>query len=140
LVPSGVLCAVAWACLGCGGGKVPVEGAVTLDGQAVEEGTISFEPADGRGPSTGGPIRAGRYRLAGEAGATAGEKVVRIIALRKTGRMVPVGTPAPTGALMEEVVQCVPARYNTRSELKVSVTPGRTNTHDFDLKSGGKPR
>ena len=46
-------------CLGCGNGRFPIQGEVTFDGKAVEDGTISFEPADGKGSTTGGKIAAG---------------------------------------------------------------------------------
>src|SRR5215472_8383521 len=84
-------CAVALTASGCGSGKVPVNGSVLFAGKPVEEGMIAFEPADGKGPTTGGKIEEGRYELVGEAGAMPGQKIVRIVALRKTGRMVPAG-------------------------------------------------
>jgi hypothetical protein len=119
---------------GCGSGKIPVNGEVQFAGKAVEEGMIMFEPADGKGPTTGGTITDGTYELTGEAGATPGEKIVRIVALRKTGRMIPAGSPAPPGTMVAEVIQCIPSRYNDQSTLKVAITPGKANTHDFDLK------
>jgi hypothetical protein len=134
---------LAWACAtaltvsGCGSGKIPVKGSVLFAGKPVEEGMITFEPGDGKGPTTGGLIAEGKYELEGEAGALPGEKIVRIVALRKTGRMIPAGSPAPPGTMVAEVIQCVPSRYNDHSALRVQITPGRANTHDFDLKPDG---
>ena len=51
------------ACAGCGKGLATVEGNVTFDGQPVEKGTIVFEPADGVGPTGGGAIENGKYRI-----------------------------------------------------------------------------
>lgn len=48
---------------GCGGGRANVEGQVTFDGQPVEQGTIVFEPVDGKGAAAGGTIQNGKYRL-----------------------------------------------------------------------------
>lgn len=125
---------------GCGSGKIPVSGSVLFAGKPVEEGMIMFEPADGKGPTTDGPIAEGSYELVGEAGALPGEKIVRIVALRKTGRMIPAGSPAPPGTMVPEVIQCVPSRYNDQSTLRVQITPGKANTHDFDLKADGTGR
>src|SRR5262245_4902308 len=84
--------AVALALSGCGSGKIPVRGSVLFAGKPVEEGMIMFEPVDGKGPTTGGSIADGNYELVGEAGALPGEKLIRIVALRKTGRMIPAGS------------------------------------------------
>jgi hypothetical protein len=129
-----LLCAVVLTGVGCGGGKIALKGEVTFDGQPVPEGSISFEPADGKGPVTGGVITAGAYRLEGEAGTTPGEKVVRITAVRKTGRKVPIGEG--TG-LTDEIVPYIPSRYNSQSQLRVQVVPGKVNTHDFRLAGSG---
>jgi len=48
-----------WISVGCNGGKMALKGEVTFNGQPVPEGSISFEPADGKGPVTGGIISAG---------------------------------------------------------------------------------
>jgi hypothetical protein len=122
------------ACIGCGKGGATVEGRVTFDGQPVEAGTIVFEPADGAGPSAGGAIENGRYRLAGDAGVTPGKKTVRITAMRKTGRQIEEGPPAPPGTMVDEIEQFIPATYNTNSSLQVDVTGGQS-THDFVLTS-----
>jgi hypothetical protein len=124
---------------GCGDGRVRVSGTVRFEGAPVEEGIISFEPVDGKGPTTGGSITDGRYDLTGDARATEGEKIVRIVGSRKTGRKVPAGGPAPAGTMIEERVQCIPRQYNDQSTLKVRITPGRDNTHNFDLPTSAKP-
>ena len=47
---------------GCSEPKMAeVSGAVTLDGQPVKRGAISFIPLDGNTPTAGGEIRDGRY-------------------------------------------------------------------------------
>jgi hypothetical protein len=131
---------LALATIGCGSGKIPVNGSVLFAGKPVEEGMITFEPADGKGPTTGGVIADGKYELLGEAGATPGEKLIRIVALRKTGRMIPAGSPSPPGTMVAEVAQCIPSRYNDQSTLRVQITPGKANIHDFDLKADAAAR
>jgi len=110
---------------------------VLFEGKPLEEGFVSFEPADGVGPTTGGPVTDGKYDLTGEARATAGEKIVRIIGSRKTGRKIPAGNPP--GAMADEWVQCIPQEYNDQSTLRVTITPGRDATHNFDLPIANKP-
>src|SRR5437660_1614514 len=61
---------------GCGDKRVPVKGTVTLDGKPVAEGSITFQPADGVGPGTGGKIKDGHYELTGPAAAVPGNKKV----------------------------------------------------------------
>ena len=136
----GVVCAAVLSCGGCGDGKVVVRGTVSYEGKPIDEGMISLEPADGQGPTTGGAIKDGKYELTGNAAAQPGKKVVRIVGLRKTGKMVEAGPPAPKGTLIEEMIQCVPVQFNDQSTLRVQVTPGKANTHDFDLKPAGPRR
>ncbi len=64
--------------VGCGSNRFPVAGEVTFDGKPVEQGTISLEPIDRQGPTTGGKITNGKYRLEGDAAPLPGKKTVRI--------------------------------------------------------------
>jgi hypothetical protein len=131
-----VLCLLALpAVVGCGDGRVVVRGTVVVDGQPIEEGSISLEPADGDGPTTGGIIKDGKYELSGPAAVTPGDKIVRIVGLRKTGKMIEAGPPAPKGSLIPQMEQCVPSQYNDQSKLRAEVTAGKANTHNFELES-----
>jgi hypothetical protein len=123
------------ACVGCGRGLATVEGTVTFDGQPVDKGTIVFEPADGAGPTAGGTIENGEYQLAEEAGVMPGEKTVRITAVRKTGRQIEEGPPAPPGKMVDEMESYIPDIYNQKSTLTCEVVAGQVNRHNFDLKS-----
>src|SRR6266403_2283501 len=89
----GLLLVVLVVFSGCGDGKVVVRGAVKVDGEPIEEGSISLEPADGQGPTTGGIIKGGKYELIGNAAVAPGHKIVRIVGLRKTGKMIEAGPP-----------------------------------------------
>lgn len=90
-------------CLGCGGsGGVPVRGEVTYDGQPVDSGSITFQPADGAGRSTGATIENGRYAITGEASPLPGKYTVNIRAALKTGKQVKAGPPFPPGTMVEE--------------------------------------
>ncbi|MCS7306377.1 MAG: hypothetical protein NZ602_14875 [Thermoguttaceae bacterium] len=119
---------------GCGSSLVVVEGQVTWDGKPVEEGNIVFEPADGQGPTAGGKIQNGQYRLAGPSAVQPGDKIVRITGTRKTGRKVEAGPPvAPPGTLVEEIESYIPAQYNSQSKLRCTIPPARTHRQDFAL-------
>ena len=49
---------------GClGDGKVSVSGDVSVTGSPVDQGTIRFEPSDGKGPTDGATIAGGRYTV-----------------------------------------------------------------------------
>jgi hypothetical protein len=119
------------AMIGCGGpAHESVEGKVTLDGGAVDGGTISFLPTVGQSASGAwGHITAGTYSLPTGKGPVAGTYRVEIRWMRKTGRMVSgYGTQAP------EMASVIPERFNQASELKVSIKPGK-NQCDFALTS-----
>ncbi len=123
------------ACVGCGGELVAVEGDVAFDGQPVEQGTIAFEPADGKGTTAGGKITGGRYSLSGDTGVTPGKKTVRITAVRKTGRQTAAGPPEPPGKMVDEIERYIPRDYNTNSSLTCEVVAGEKNEHNFNLTS-----
>src|SRR5262245_48276896 len=58
----GVFVAAVLLLVGCDGVPMAqVSGTVKFEGQPVEEGTIAFYPADGKGPSAGNPIKNGHY-------------------------------------------------------------------------------
>jgi len=118
---------------GCGGGPLTVKGNVSYDGKPVEDGSITFEPADGKGPALGGKIEGGHYEVSGPA--LPGKKTVRIIAARKTGRQIDAGPPAPKGTKTDEIDRYIPAIYNDKSTLTVDVVSGKVNEHDFPLKA-----
>lgn len=118
-------------CSGCDRGRPPVYGEVTFDGKPVEDGTITFEPADGQGPATGGKIAAGRYEVTGDAAPLPGKKIVRIFAVRKTGRRV---TDRLMGTV-DEVEPYIPDIYNQRTTLVREVSKDGAQQIDFKLKS-----
>lgn len=121
---------------GCGGSRMTVEGTVTFDGQPIPEGSIVFDAADGRGQAAGGKIKDGKYEFSADAPTFAGEKIVRVKAVRKTGRQVQAGPPAAPGTMVDEIVKYLPEIYDSRqSPLRCQVVAGETNRHDFALKS-----
>jgi hypothetical protein len=125
-------------CLAAGcdgtGGRVPVAGTVTFDGQPVDGGAIAFLPegeGDGDRPKPGTRIDEGRYAILARKGPVPGVYRVQIHWAKKTGKKVPFDSPP---VLIDETRQVIPEKYNTQSTLRVEVHSG-SNAFDFDLKS-----
>ena len=102
-----------------------VKGAVTFDGQPVQEGDIMFSsPAGDRGPDAG-KIKDGAYELK----TTEGKKRVEISA----AKIQPGGARGAGGEPVPE--EYIPERYNSQSELTADVRPTPANVIDFKLQS-----
>ena len=129
----GVLCMSILVC-GCNKENAPglgrVAGTVTMDGSPVADAAIAFEPQGGTaGTSLGRTDASGKYELyysRNLKGAATGEHVVRINTYREIGDDKP-----------QIIKETIPTKYNSKSELKVTVTRG-SNKHDFPLESKGE--
>lgn len=116
---------------GCGGPpQAKVSGTVTLDGQPLETGTISFYPTANAGQTTGGGIENGRFTV----DASPGEMTVVISANKVVGKTQMFPDSPPVDKLMERI----PDRYNKTSELKVVLKPGANENVNFDLTTKKK--
>lgn len=111
--------------------RVAVSGKVTLDGEPVASGYVTFTPL-GNGPSAGGEIRDGSYDIDTASGPSAGKYKVEIRSSAPTGRKVPNYDGAP-GETVDETYEQIPPNYNSRSELSVEIKAGESNSHDFAL-------
>jgi hypothetical protein len=131
-----LLIAIALFVPGCSDSdRVCVHGQVTLDGQPVDKGAIRFVPiGDTKGALAGGFIADGEYYIKAADGPVIGRYKVELNWTKKTGRQVREPPPAPPGKMMEEVMEGIPAWYNTRSTLTAELKPGK-NKLDFQLKS-----
>ena len=139
-----IFCLLLTLCLaGCGGssnGRAGVSGTVNFDGKPVDEGVIAFIPSGTtKGPTVGGDIKKGQYRLTGDTGPVAGSHRVEITARKVTGtsnvKGLGEGTSGPSaGGSVQKIEQYIPKQYNTDSTLEFVVKPG-SNQQNFDLKS-----
>jgi hypothetical protein len=121
--------------IGCGRNDVTVRGTVKFNGVPVEQGSISFFPMPGTiGPVAGGQIWGGEYTVTGSKVPVIGSYQIEIRSSRKTGKMVPAGSPAPPGSMVEEIAEAIPARYNSNSTLEREIVSGK-NSLNFDLAS-----
>lgn len=105
-----------------------VSGAVTVDGAPLEDGSISFTPLDGQGPTAGTTIRGGQYRIE----MPPGKKRVTIEAYRDGAAKRTDSYPGMADRPAK--VQFLPARYNSQSTLDADVT-ANAEPVNFDLES-----
>jgi hypothetical protein len=122
-----ILCCLLLAGCGSGKGLARVKGRVTLNGESLEGAVVEFHAAGPGGSSAAGKTDAqGRYELMytfDTRGAAPGEYTVTI-------RTAEICFDAQGNEYQSP--ERVPAKFNTRTELKRTVEPGR-NTIDFDL-------
>jgi hypothetical protein len=119
--------------LGCGdGGRLAVSGRVTLDGQPLEDGAITFIPVEGnRGPAAGGAIQDGEFQIDAKDGPVLGKNRIEIRGSRHTGRLIP--DPRMPQSKIEETIP-IPQRYNEKSEIVRDLVPGSSDLL-FELNS-----
>ena len=112
---------------GCASGPrvYEVTGTVTLDGDALSEGYITFIPEDKEFGSEAAKVVDGKYTVK----IKGGKQKVEIRATRVVpGKKDPMGT----GGDVKE--NYIPERYNLKTELSAEVGEGKTE-HSFPLKS-----
>ncbi|QDT35751.1 carboxypeptidase-like regulatory domain-containing protein [Stratiformator vulcanicus] len=136
--------------VGCSGGagdgpqRAPVSGVVTLDGNAVADARVVFEPVDGGPASTGMTGPDGKFSLQIDGiqpGAYTGEYIVRVTTFREEKKFYdgveaptdPRDIPRPT-RVEPGAPEKIPAKYNEESELKRTVEAGQ-NEFQLDLTS-----
>ena len=106
-----------------------VSGAVTLDGQPLPDGFVTFVSPQ-QGFFEAFPTKDGRY--AGKAGL--GMRRVEIVAVRETR---PSETASPAYGPPQPTQQnYLPERYSTKSKLTAEVTQAGPNELDFNLTMG----
>jgi hypothetical protein len=124
--------AVCCALAGCSGKTVKsgkVTGDVSLDGQPLKSGVIHFLPADGKSATTDAMIVDGKYAVE----MPPGDKRISISAPKVMGKRKAYDTP--DSPMLDIVQELLPARYNTQSDLTLTVTTD-LQQKNYDLKSG----
>ena len=101
--------------------KASVSGTVTLNGEPVKLGTISFEPTDPAAPSASAEIHDGRFSIE----SPVGNRRVAIMAYRQAKGLGPDGKPYQE--------QYLPAKYNLESDRFFEVEPDPMTNQKFDL-------
>jgi hypothetical protein len=116
-----------------------VSGEISYEGTRVEAGNIEFLPVEGTsGPNVGGVIKDGAYEIPAERGPLAeGVYRVELRAYRETGR-APAAPKFP-GKELPEREAIFPPEYNTRSTLRVTISPKASeNRFDFNVTKPAK--
>lgn len=123
-----VLALVAILATGCGDSTGPgakVAGNVSINGEPVEKGMISFSPREsGIGKPTTADIVDGRYEAKD---VPIGNVLVQIHATKETGKMV---ADQDEGGEYAEVLDLVPEKYRSGIETTISA---EEESHDFEL-------
>lgn len=128
--PLTALVIIACSVVGCGGptnGRVAVTGVVSLDGQPLESGHVTFQPM-GKGNTTAGPVKEGRYKIPADKGPMPGKYRVIIESFVEEQ----TSSPEFDGPSSKQIL---PARYNLDSELEAQVAESGKNEFAFELKS-----
>ena len=128
VISCGVL-ALVFLAIGCAAKPKPVavaEGEVTIDGEAVDGGIISFIHAESETPASGAAIAKGRYRLYPESGLAPGKYRVEIRWAKSTGEKVkePVYGHSPY-----VFAEAIPGKYNAESVLIADLSEGSNELH-----------
>lgn len=113
-----------------------VSGKVTIDGQPLESGSITFTSADGATPTGGGTIQGGTYT----AKVPPGEKVVLVIGYKVVGQE-PLYQGVPDSPMRDKLELVTPEAYNAAiwSPLKASISESSQEGVDFALSKDFKP-
>ncbi len=121
------------AVAGCGrsDGLLTISGTATLDGNPIQDGSVSLMPVDGKGIAGGGTITNGRYT----AESSPGQMAVQIYAHEKFEKPNPTREEVERG-LHIDTRQLLPAVYNQQSKLRINVSADN-RTHNFELTSDG---
>jgi hypothetical protein len=114
---------------GCAEKPKPIavaEGEVTIDGEPVDGGIISFIHAESEASAGGAAIAKGRYRLYPESGLAPGKYRVEIRWAKSTGEKVkePVYGHSPY-----VFAEAIPGKYNSESALIADLSDGFNELH-----------
>jgi hypothetical protein len=119
---------------GCGAdnplGRKALNGAVTLDGQPLDNGAIEFHPMDG-GVQSGALIKAGRYSIPTREGATVGKYRVVIYDTYETPPLPPGHMPGD--ALPKPAPPKVPPEWNSNSQNTITIKNEGPFQFNFDI-------
>jgi hypothetical protein len=128
-----------WCIAGCESGdglnRQPISGAVTLDGNPLENGSIHFIPTSPEaGTEVTATISGGRYSFSKTNGPVPGPFKVEISSAEAPKFEPPVGK-TPGEVLPPRAKEKVPEKYNFKSTLTTTIKSGQTEPVDFALTS-----
>lgn len=125
--------------IGCGPSgveTVPVTGSISLDGEPIPAGTISFIAKDGVAAPGGGVIKDGAY----EANVPPGDKWVMVLATKVVGQE-PVYQGDPNSPMRDVTEQITSPVYNAAHQTPLEANvDGPKEGLNFELTKDVKPR
>ncbi len=126
-------CAFICGCGNQGPERATVSGTVTFNGRPVQLGFIRFVPSrETPAPVSGAEIHDGRYAVTAWGGVPVGTHKIEVLAHR-AGQQGEAA-PSPSGFLQTGGQQYIPEKYNTKSELGITVPVGSGKiTKNLDL-------
>jgi len=129
-------------CAGCGGAddglaRQPIWGTVTLDGQPLANGVITFTPASGQPTQSGGVISAGKFSVPREQGPVVGNYSVSINSSSAEATVPPDQEKSgmPGHVAPNRARDPIPDKYNAKTTLTAEVKKEGGNDFQFDLKT-----
>jgi hypothetical protein len=114
-------------------GRLAVSGNVTLEGAPLDGGTITFEPVDGQGSTSGAAIENGEYTIDRKVGLKPGKYRVAITAGDGKTPASEDEAASPGGGTNIVSVDRIPPEYNERSKQQVEVKADGPNKFDFAI-------
>ncbi|MBA2116651.1 hypothetical protein [Bremerella alba] len=115
-----------------GWNRQAVDGMVTLHGEALDSGAISFEPMDlSAGTSAGTEIHDGQFAMDRSAGLPPGEYIVRIYSADLSSAPAPVNVAEQNGVLAPR--ERIPRQWNTESRETITVVNDDVNTFELNI-------
>jgi hypothetical protein len=145
LIAAGVSVCLLLQTSGCsrsGPERASIAGTITINGEAVPIGTITFSPWRGtRGPRSSTQILNGQYAIDSERGPLVGEMQVRLsVPVLKPGQTVP-DKKMDISRLLAEADERLPKEFHQDSQIGCTVKSG-DNRFDYDIqiKPKGAPR
>ncbi|WP_439627813.1 hypothetical protein [Gemmata sp.] len=127
-------CLVLFGVAGCGAPGPSARGTVTVNGEALSDGSVSFEALDGASASVGAKVTDGGFVVPESAGMRPGPKRVTIRGSIKTGRLVQAAPPAPPGVLVDDLKYLPP--HGGRPEVREVEVRDGDNEFRFEIRSG----
>ncbi|TWT61504.1 hypothetical protein [Rubinisphaera italica] len=127
---------VTFPLLGCGGSdyegpsRAAVSGTITLNGESIENGTISFQPRSSSNRAAGAIIVGGQYEISEGKGPNMGVYDVIISSIINEEEVPVIDSGEDTGETEMVGEQIIPSKYNEDTELKVTVDK---SSHQFDF-------
>ncbi len=128
-----LLLALAAGCSDQYAGRVAVSGKITLQGQPLKAGTISFVPLEKQDTQSGAPVENGDYSVPRPKGLKPGKYLIQITSGDGKTPVNEDDAAGPGGSTNIVSVDLIPEDWNVKSTRQVDVKADGANKFDFDI-------